>query len=116
MPSYMLIGLWDGIASRKMREINHLNHASAMLHEREIAIAQKAKNYSAKGSYPFRLDGGDKAEVSTEVKAIAQEMAEAGELPPQCVTDLIKWKIVTPFLVPEYMIPNSAGTVVPGSP
>jgi hypothetical protein len=100
----MLIGLWDGIAVRKMREVNALNHAAAMLHERELAISKKAKNYSAKGSYPYRLDDGDKAEISTEVKAIAQGLAEAGDLPPKCVTDLLKWKIITPFVVQEYLI------------
>jgi hypothetical protein len=100
----MVIGLWDGIAVRKMREVNALNHAAAMLHERELAISKKAKNYSAKGSYPYRLDDGDKAEISVEVKEIAQRLAESGELPPRCVVDLIKWKIITPFIVQEFLI------------
>jgi hypothetical protein len=102
MPSYMLLDLWDGFETRRMREINALNHASAMLHEREIAAGKKAKTYTAKGSYPYQFDDGEKAQVSVETKALAQKLAEAGDLPPACVVDLLKWKIVQPFLVTDY--------------
>jgi hypothetical protein len=102
MPSYMLLDLWDGMTIRRMGEINAMNHSAAMLHEREVAAGKKAKTYTAKDSYPYRFDNSEKAQVSPETKELAQKLAEAGDLPPACVVDLLKWKIVTPFLVSDY--------------
>jgi hypothetical protein len=102
MPSDMLIGLWNDFNIRRMEKINAQNYAAAMIHEREVATATKAKNYAAKNCCPFRFDDGTTIHLSQSVQQAAQALAESGDLPPACVTDLLGAKVITPFLVTDY--------------
>ena len=99
MPTNMLLDLWIGISTRKREEINALNHAAALLHERDAAAGKKAKTYTAKAAYPYKFEDEDKPQISKETKELAQRLAESGDLPPACAADLLKMQIITPFLV-----------------
>jgi hypothetical protein len=96
LPADALVYFWEEISTRKAKELNSINYASAIL----VAIdqADKSKTTKLEISKWLPFDFGDSSVISIprEVAALLCKLRDSGELPPMMVRDLYRHKLISP--------------------
>lgn len=95
MPSDMLLGVWEGISLRRMREINLGQYTAAVAFDNKVAAIEKRRKLTPDLWLPYNLSP-DPTKPQIPAAVLEIMISNRDRLPEQMVVELFRQNILTP--------------------